>query len=358
MNSKKILFITPYDFRNPQSGGENRMNAIFSAMSKFHEIRLVTRGETSHVHRSVDAILNKKGRVAQIFNIKLFSMLWHEIRNRDIEVIFVSTLWSSFIGVMLKLFTGRRLVLDDHNIEFIRFLRTGNLLFPFIYLLELVVAAIADTVILVSEHDASLARKYLLVRKRKILVISNGFKKEEELHRINFKEKFGLEIHGQKKVLFYGELDYQPNKEALTVINRYIAPAMMRENAVILVAGRGEKPESEKNIHYLGFVRNIQDLIHSVDLVIVPLKSGSGTRLKILESIGAGTRVLSTEIGAEGIKKSIAGDNLDIVADNDWDAFIKKLRENLGKGKSKTPPEFYSAYLWNNTLNESLLSKI
>jgi len=358
MTSKKILFITPYEFRNPQSGGENRMNAIYSALAKTHEVRLVTRGDTNHVHRSNDAILNKKGKAAQIFNFKLFYMLWHEIRNRSIETIFVSTLWSGFIGGLLKLFTGRRLVLDDHNVEFIRFLRTKSILFPFIYLFELVITAWADTVIMVSEHDAAQAHKCLFVRRKKILVINNGFKKSLTFNKIDFKEKFGLNIEPRKKILFYGELDYRPNKEALDVIETHIAPVLFNENVAILIAGRGKMHPSEKNVYHVGFVRNIQDLIHSVDLVIVPLTSGSGTRLKILEAVGAGTRVLSTKIGAEGINQSMAGDNLEIVADNDWAAFTKKILENLKKGKSKTPAEFYGAYQWNNTLNESLLAKI
>ena len=65
MKNKKILFITPFEFRSPKSGGELRINAFFKYLSKNNQVTLVTRGTTKFVHRSDGVIYNKKGRLNQ-----------------------------------------------------------------------------------------------------------------------------------------------------------------------------------------------------------------------------------------------------------------------------------------------------
>ncbi len=56
-----------------------------------------------------------------------------------------------------------------------------------------------------------------------------------------------------------------------------------------------------KNVSLTGYVSNLLDYIHAADICVVPLRSGSGTRLKILEYMAAGKPIVSTVIGAEGI---------------------------------------------------------
>lgn len=359
MSSKKILFITPYDFRKPASGGEVRMNALFKAFSKNNELTLVTRGKSNKVHREGDVILSKKGRFSQIFSFKLFRVLKKEIKKSGVEIIFASTIWSGLMAVLLGLFTGKKVVFDDHNIEFIRFLRLKNPIFVLVYLLELIVCARSDRVVFVSEHDAKLARKYLFVRRKKIVVLHNGIHVSDALRQVDFKKEFNLDIAGKKKVLFFGELSYSPNKQAINIIQSEIVPRLKDQSDIVfLVAGRGGGIKSEDNLFYLSFVQEVQNLIHSVDLVIVPLVSGSGTRFKILESAAANTRVLSTKIGAEGIDRSVFGDNLKILPDNEWEEFANRIIELAKKERSKTPQEFFRSYTWDNIIDNDFFSKI
>ena len=79
------------------------------------------------------------------------------------------------------------------------------------------------------------------------------------------------------------------------------------EDAVFIIIGKNP-PEWLKNIALgkanvmvLDYVSNIEDYIVSSDLCIVPICSGSGTRLKILEYMAAGKPIVSTVVGAEGI---------------------------------------------------------
>jgi len=59
---------------------------------------------------------------------------------------------------------------------------------------------------------------------------------------------------------------------------------------------------SLENVILAGYVEDIKSLIASCDVSIVPIWSGGGTRLKILEAMAVGTPVVSTSKGAEGLQ--------------------------------------------------------
>jgi len=105
-------------------------------------------------------------------------------------------------------------------------------------------------------------------------------------------------------------------------------------------------------------VPDINRFINSVDLIIAPLISGSGTRIKILEAVGQSKRVISTKIGAEGIDETICGDNLIIVEDNDWCEFNSSIEEFIKKDEPETPNEFFQTYEWGNILNDETISNL
>jgi glycosyltransferase involved in cell wall biosynthesis len=58
---------------------------------------------------------------------------------------------------------------------------------------------------------------------------------------------------------------------------------------------------SDPNITVTGMVEDVRPYIASASVCIVPLLSGSGTRLKILEAMAMGKSVISTSVGCEGI---------------------------------------------------------
>jgi polysaccharide biosynthesis protein PslH len=54
-------------------------------------------------------------------------------------------------------------------------------------------------------------------------------------------------------------------------------------------------------VHCSGFVDDLRPLVQRAAVFVVPLRAGSGTRLKILEAMAMGKAIVSTRIGAEGI---------------------------------------------------------
>ena len=112
-----------------------------------------------------------------------------------------------------------------------------------------------------------------------------------------------------KRMLFFGRLDYYPNRDGLRHFCERILPTIRSRipDAELLVVGSGGGRElaglngAAPGIRILGRVENIASALADASLVVVPLRSGGGTRLKILEALAMARPVVSTSIGAEGL---------------------------------------------------------
>jgi glycosyltransferase involved in cell wall biosynthesis len=100
-------------------------------------------------------------------------------------------------------------------------------------------------------------------------------------------------------ILFVGSLDWAPNREGLDWFIQEIYPRVF--DIPLTVAGRGSWTSSDPNITILTNFESLEHLFSRHRLVIVPLLSGAGIRIKILECLQAGIPVISTTKGAEGI---------------------------------------------------------
>ena len=77
-------------------------------------------------------------------------------------------------------------------------------------------------------------------------------------------------------------------------------------NVKLHIAGKGGPKwllnHKFKNVEYHGFVESSSDFMNKYDLMVVPLLSGSGMRLKIVEAMAHKKAIVSTTVGAEGIE--------------------------------------------------------
>ena len=110
-----------------------------------------------------------------------------------------------------------------------------------------------------------------------------------------------------RRMLYTGSLTYQPNMEAATTFAQHILPAITSEEprAEFVVTGRlpAQVPAvlTQPNVRLTGMVSSLDELMRSSSVFVVPLHSGTGTRIKILESLAYGMPVVSTSKGVEGL---------------------------------------------------------
>ena len=110
-------------------------------------------------------------------------------------------------------------------------------------------------------------------------------------------------------VLFTGTMNHPPNRDAVLWFHACVWPAVLRSvpDAVLLVVGRHPQKEvaalgaTDAAVRVTGEVRDMTPFLAEATVVVAPLLSGGGTRLKILDAFAAERPVVATTIGAEGL---------------------------------------------------------
>lgn len=109
-------------------------------------------------------------------------------------------------------------------------------------------------------------------------------------------------------VVFTGSMNYGPNVDAVLWFYHEILPVIRRklDNIRFIIVGYEPPPhvgalEQDRQVTVTGYVQDVRPYIAEGSVVVVPLRHGSGTRLKILEAWAMGKAVVSTRLGAEGL---------------------------------------------------------
>jgi glycosyltransferase involved in cell wall biosynthesis len=112
---------------------------------------------------------------------------------------------------------------------------------------------------------------------------------------------------GEPLVLFVGAMDWEPNIDAVEYFCREIWPSIQAKvpGAQFRIVGRNPVRRVQRLassvVAVTGSVPSVVDHLREAAVVVVPLRVGSGTRLKIYEAMAAGKAVVSTSVGAEGL---------------------------------------------------------
>ncbi len=111
-------------------------------------------------------------------------------------------------------------------------------------------------------------------------------------------------------LVFTGSMDWMPNEDGIFYFAEEILPRICDALPTARLSVVGRKPSQRlkalaatdpHHIHLTGWVDDIRPHLAQSAVCIVPLRVGSGTRLKIFEAMGMGKAIISTTIGAEGL---------------------------------------------------------
>jgi len=157
----------------------------------------------------------------------------------------------------------------------------------------------ADRVLTVSESDRRFFSSFL--ESTKLTVIPTGVDVEY------FQSSAGNE--NRNTLVFCGSMDWLPNEDSVLYLVREILPRVRQEfpEVSLCVVGRSPSPRlqslaaREKNMELTGWVPDIRPFLSRSAVVVVPLRIGGGTRLKIFEAMAMAKPVVSTSMGAEGL---------------------------------------------------------
>ena len=153
-----------------------------------------------------------------------------------------------------------------------------------------------DGVAAITRKDAAFFRKYC---SKPVIDIPFGVYPEQ------FTPKY--EIEGKPKFYHIGSMNWMPNEEGIRWFINEVLPKTVEKvpDFVYHLAGRN-MPEwlttlKDPHVDVVGEVPDAKEFVTHNDVAIVPLLSGSGIRIKIIESMALGKTVITTRVGAEGI---------------------------------------------------------
>ncbi len=159
--------------------------------------------------------------------------------------------------------------------------------------------AAATRIVAVSEDDARLIRNRF--GGRDVDVVDNG------IDRDYFQAV--QPDPDPKTILFLGSLDWRPNLDAVALLLDRIFPAVRAAEPAARLRLVGRKPplalvqkvRDLPGVELHADVPDVRPFLATSGVMVVPLRIGGGSRLKILEALAAGLPVISTGVGAEGL---------------------------------------------------------
>jgi glycosyltransferase involved in cell wall biosynthesis len=204
----------------------------------------------------------------------------------------------------------------------------------------------------VSDADARLFRKKYGLNKDKITVIPSGCQLKTPLNRQakkHLRAEMGLDPDSVV-VVFHGTYSFPPNRDAIDTITHYVAPKFDHDESVLFVLYGSEVPKFQRaNVRSFGFVEDLHQALSVADIALVPLRSGSGTKLKLFDYMNAGLPIITTRKGIEGIrandKEHVAiVDNIDkeMIDSLKYLVHNRQERERLGLNARRLAEDEYS----------------
>lgn len=212
-------------------------------------------------------------------------------------------------------------------------------------------SARADLNVMVSELDG--ARLQELSPQARWTVVPNGVDIEE------FSPEPGIEAG----VAYIGGTNWGPNLDALRFFCDEILPHVSGVNGPVRWVGSASEREQRHyrerfGVELTGYVEDVRPSMRDAMCIIVPLRTGGGTRLKILNAWAMAKPVIATRVGCEGLE-AVDGQNI-LVRDDpvEFADAIRRLAEDaalrrrLGENARQTAEQRYS---W-NVIGDSMLA--
>lgn len=309
-----------------------------------------------------------KDRFYKYFSPLVAIRLWQFFKKEQITHCVIQ---QPFIGLLIlpivKLLKIKLLVYS-HNIEYQRFQTIGKWWWRLLWLVEWIVYRAANTVLFISRDDLLEAVPIFKLNPQRCFEMPYGTRypatppgRPEARATIVNRHQLNPQSF---LILFFATHSYRPNTDALERILDEINPILLQQpdfSYQILICGGGLparfdqlKAYKDKNIHYIGFVNDIDEYIRACDITLNPVITGGGVKTKMVEAIALGTPVISAATGAKGVNPAACGEKLIVLEDNDVTGFANVILHLKNKTYKPTPASFYKEYYWGNAIRAAL----
>ncbi|MEO0255327.1 MAG: glycosyltransferase family 4 protein [candidate division WOR-3 bacterium] len=314
-------------------------------------------------------------------NPKSFKRIKNFVKEVNPDIIFVDYIRIAHIFPYIN-FKNKKLILNMDDPQSLKYIKMKSLIKdienPFGEALEdlpiLIKKILKNNFVkkLILSYEIKMMQKYEKKwTKSYDLVLTNSEKDKMYLNSIGIKNvnilpplvKIDEDLKIEEKenyILFVGKMDYAPNPDAVNYFLKKIFPYVREVHPEVwfYIIGSNinkdleEKWKKEKNVKVIGRVPDVEVFYKRAKVFVSPLRFGTGIKVKILEAMSYGAPVVTTKIGAEGMK--VLNRKHLLIAEDEKDFALKvielienkSLCENIVKNAFKFVRENYDIKKW------------
>lgn len=135
----------------------------------------------------------------------------------------------------------------------------------------------------------------------------------------------------RNSIVIVGGMSWYPNREAVEYFIRDIWPAIKAEfpDMIVNIIGRNPTEEivsfsqSEPNAFVHGFVDDVREYLWAAKFYLCPIKTGGGTKLKILDALATGSCIIAHPFSCKGISVT---ENIDVLFASSPEDYVEKIK--------------------------------
>lgn len=277
--------------------------------------------------------------ISRFFSPDFNALIIKTLKSESFDIVLLESLFTTPYIETVRTYSTSKIILRSHNLEYIIWQRLSReslnpakkiylkLLSSQLKNYELNILKKIDGIASISNQDK---KKYLEL-ECSVETVTIPFGLETKNYKNNNKNR----EDGKLKFFHLGAMDWKPNLEAVGWLLDEIWPKIQKKipHAELHLAGKN-MPDwlfKKKYINVFNH-KEVQDsskFISEHDVMLVPLLSAGGIRVKIIEGMAHGKAIISTEIGAEGI--DYKNEENILIADSPKDFYNEVLKITTGK---------------------------
>ena len=226
--------------------------------------------------------------------------------NQDTNLVILESIYLAGYISTIKKYSNVKILLRSHNVEFLIWERQAQIqssivkkfyfkkLAKDLKIAELFYMKRVDGICCVSKNDKKIFQELKIATPIATIPIAIEQNSTQSNYEIN-------------SFFHIGSMNWGPNLEAIRWLVSTIFPSIRNQipAAKLYLAGSNMPKEfitdESKGIEVVGYIDDIFEFMTNKGIMLVPLKSGSGVRVKLIEGMNLGVPIVTTKIGAEGI---------------------------------------------------------
>ncbi len=367
MKETKVAFIVAYPFVPPKNGGHKAAYGFADFLARHSQLICIS-GKQNNNDAPFKLISLFSDHLVRYVNPFVGWKIFQVLKKEGVRFcIFHQPFMFLLVLPFLKAAKIPSAIYIQ-NIEFQRFRSLKKWWWPLMKAFEMICYKNADHLFFIAPTDMAIAQSVFGFNQEYCTTIPYGtYREAMPTNRKECRARI-IQKHGftatDKLLLFFGPQSYLPNLQAVLFIVNELYP-LLKEKAgfrfQILICGGGLPEEYLElfnqlpNLHYLGYVEDIDAYIKAADLMLNPISTGGGVKTKVIESIALGTTVISFESGAKGVDLGVSRKKLILVPDKEDNGFAEAIIQNAVMNNFlPTPAVFYEQYYWGNSIKKVL----